>query len=215
MLDRVDWFELEDLQKIETVNKMNKDFSVTIDHQFPGMKFNPETTRVMQAELPFYEGGYLMEICDEAANDLRGPLWFVCIEERMLFLNGSSAPIHDMNETAAILLTQETVVDYVHFFCFFVHGDEGPFLVLEDVEFPAIDQEKNDAASLKLIQESCRTMELTEVRANGFFIVKGTILYGNALFDADFAVTEDGMIEMIDDGPIAVDIHVRKVKPNY
>ena len=41
------------------------------------------------------------------------------------------------------------------------------------------------------------------------------VLYGNALFAARFSMTENGMIEMIDDEPIAADLPVKKVKPNY
>jgi hypothetical protein len=41
------------------------------------------------------------------------------------------------------------------------------------------------------------------------------VLYGNALFSARFSMTENGMIEMIDDEPVAADLPVRKIKPNY
>ena len=41
------------------------------------------------------------------------------------------------------------------------------------------------------------------------------VLYGNALFSARFSMTENGMIEMIDDEPVAADLPVKKIKPNY
>jgi hypothetical protein len=41
------------------------------------------------------------------------------------------------------------------------------------------------------------------------------VLYGNALFSARFSMSPNGMIEMIDDEPIAADLPVKKIKPNY
>ena len=41
------------------------------------------------------------------------------------------------------------------------------------------------------------------------------VLYGNSLFSARFSISPNGMIEMIDDEPVAADLPVKKVKPNY
>jgi hypothetical protein len=49
----------------------------------------------------------------------------------------------------------------------------------------------------------------------GAYEASAMVLYGNALFSARFSMTENGMIEMIDDEPVAADLPVKKVKPNY
>jgi hypothetical protein len=44
---------------------------------------------------------------------------------------------------------------------------------------------------------------------NGHYLCEAVVFYSNALFIANFAVQPSGMIEMIDDQPIAGDLPVR------
>ena len=112
-------------------------------------------------------------------------------------------------------MTEQNVIEYLRFFCYFVHGDEGPFLIVEDIDHPAIDQTKLEEGMRKVIQDAVRPAAFEGATGEGALEASAMVLYGNALFAARFSMTENGMIEMIDDEPIAADLPVKKIKPNY
>lgn len=176
---------------------------------------NPATATIEWCQLPFYSTIALVRINDTAWPDNTGPFWFLAKQGRMFLLDGSSAPIHDANEADPIKLSEPRIVDYLRFFCYFVHGDEGPFFVVEDINHPALDQGKLEPATRKVIEDALRPATFEGRTDEGAFEASAMVLYGNALFSARFSMTENGMIEMIDDEPVAADLPVRKIKPNY
>lgn len=173
------------------------------------------SAKVEWAQLPFYTTIALVRVNDNAWAPGTGPFWFLAKQGRMFLLDGSSAPIHDANEADPIKVTEANTLEYLRFFCYFVHGDEGPFLIIEDINHPAIDKAKLDDAKRKVIEDSLRPAAFEGKTAAGAYEASAMVLYGNALFSARFSMTENGMIEMIDDEPVAADLPVKKIKPNY
>jgi hypothetical protein len=176
---------------------------------------SPATADVAWCQLPFYTSIGLVRVSDPAWPPGTGPFWFLAKQGRMFLLDGSSAPIHDANEADPIKVTEANTLDYLRFFCYFVHGDEGPFLIVEDINHPALDQTKLEAATKKVIEDAIRPAAFEGKTGDGAFEASAMVLYGNALFSARFSMTEGGMIEMIDDEPVAADLPVKKVKSNY
>lgn len=173
------------------------------------------TATVQWAQLPFYNSTNLVRVNDSTWPDNAGPFWFLAKHGRTFLLDGSSAPIHDANEADAVTVTEGKVLDYLEFFCYFVHGEEGPFLIVRDISHPAIDQSKIDGATREVIENALRPPAFEGKADDGRFEASAMVLYGNALFSARFSLSADGMVEMIDDEPIATDLPVRKVKPGY
>jgi hypothetical protein len=180
-------------------------------------KFNasPATATVEWCQLPFYNTIALVRINDTAWPPGTGPFWFLAKQGRMFLLDGSSAPIHDANEADPVKVNEANALDYLRFFCYFVHGDEGPFLIVENIDHPALDKAKIDDAKRKVIEDALRPAAFEGKTEAGAYEASAMVLYGNALFSARFSMTENGMIEMIDDEPVAADLPVRKIKPNY
>lgn len=174
-----------------------------------------DSATVGWAQLPFYNTIALVKVDDTAWPAKTGPFWFLAKQGRMFLLDGSSAPIHDANEADPIKVTEKNALDYLRFFCYFVHGDEGPFLIVEDINHAAIDQSKLDDSTRKVIEGALRPAAFEGKTDEGNFETSAMVLYGNALFSARFSMSENGMIEMIDDEPIAADLPVKKIKPNY
>lgn len=174
-----------------------------------------DTATVEWCQLPFYSNIALVRVNDIAWPDNTGPFWFLAKQGRMFHLDGTSAPIHDANEAGPVKVTEENALDYLRFFCYFVHGDEGPFLIVEQLDHPALDKAKLEDATRKVLEEALRPAAFEGKGADGTLEASGMVLYGNALFAARFSMTENGLIEMIDDEPVAADLPVRKIKPNY
>ena len=176
---------------------------------------SPASATVEWCQLPFYTTVALVRVNDTAWAPNTGPFWFLAKQGRMFLLDGSSAPIHDANEADPVNVTEQTALDYLRFFCYFVHGDEGPFLVVEDIDHPALDKDKLEGATRKVIEGAIRPAAFEGKTGEGALEASAMVLYGNALFSARFSMTQNGMIEMIDDEPVAADLPVRKIKPNY
>ncbi len=176
---------------------------------------NAATASVAWCQLPFYTSIALVRVDDSAWPAGTGPFWFLAKQGRMFLLDGSSAPIHDANEADPIKVGEANALDYLRFFCYFVHGDEGPFLIIEDINHAALDQARLEPATRSVIEGAIRPAAFEGRTAEGGFETSAMVLYGNALFAARFAMTENGMIEMIDDEPVAADLPVKKIKPNY
>ena len=171
--------------------------------------------KVKRFPLSFYEKAALLELREVAGGIGGGSTWVLENEGVFYRLDGSSAPIHDVNEAASIKVSRDTAVDYVRFFCFFVNGDEGPFFIVDSLDHPVFIKDKIAAKDRETREKALREPEVLEVTAEGTFIVSAVVMYGNALFDAKLAVTETGLIEMIDDEPIAGDIPALKLKTDY
>jgi len=173
------------------------------------------TATVEWAQIPFYTTIALVRVNDTSWPASTGPFWFLAKQGRMFLLDGSSAPIHDANEADPISVTEAKALEYLKFFCYFVHGDEGPFLIVEDINHAALDKSKLDDSTRKVIEGALRPAAFEGKTDEGNLEASAMVLYGNALFSARFSISPNGMIEMIDDEPVAADLPVKKVKPNY
>ncbi len=207
-------FEQYAWQKVEGVEQLTP-FLNLVNPVQGTFVVSPETARVGWCQLPFYSTIGLVRIDDPALPPNSGPFWFLAKQGRMFQLDGKSGPIHDANEADPIRVTDENALDYLRFFCYFVHGDEGPFLIVEDIDHPALDTARLDAAQRKILEDAIRPAAFEGRTPQGAMEASAMVLYGNALFAARFSMTENGMIEMTDDEGVATDLPVKKVKPNY
>jgi len=182
-------------------------FFAEINPQLEGVEFTLETSEVHVRPLYWYRNGFLLRIRDTrwSAGDVR--LYYLGGESTPLFqLNGTSAPIHDFNDKAPIRLRDPDILDYLRFFCFFVRGDEGPFYLVESPDDPML---SSHAGAGSVLEGVATPAIFTKRDDDGRALCKAIVLYGNALFRAEFAVGSDGTIEMIDDEPVAGDLPFR------
>ena len=181
----------------------------------------PETATLKEKNLIFYPGYTLVQARIESSDSKPEEKYFIwkpgdvdCIQ-----LDGSSIPIHDANERACLKLNQDTVKDYIRFFCDFVCGEAGPFTIIEGLGSPRferkyqtyIDQAKfNIEGQDELVEGKgvpndkkeeiiarISPMEIREI--DGEFKVDVCVWYDTILFKAEFTVATDGWAEMADD----------------
>lgn len=165
-----------------------------------------EQTLAARCTLPWYANAHLVRLVSANWGNLA--IYYIDLDGRLYRLNGSSPPIHDVNARAPIALTPDNVLEYLKFFCFFVRGDEGPFYVLEDTDHPILDFEL-DEPTQNLFDAFARPATCTGPNEEGAYTCDAAIFYGPALFTASFSVEAGGMIEMLDDAPVAVHLPVR------
>ena len=174
-------------------------------------KVKAESTEVHWRTLPFYETVALIRVKDPnwGNNDLY--VYYLTDQGNLFRLNGTSPPIHEVNDKAPIKVTEENVLDYLRFFCFFVRGEEGPFYVAETIEDPNMPE--MDDTTRGVIEGIVAPAEFLGVNDKGHSLCKAVVFYSSALFIANFAVQPSGMIEMLDDDPVVPDLPVKINKP--
>ncbi len=175
-------------------------------------KVNAQTTQVHWRMLPFYDQVALIRVKDPAWVPGNLFIYYLTDQGNLFWLNGTSPPIHEVNAKAPIKITEENVIEYLKFFCFFVRGEEGPFLIAEDMNDPYIPREV-DARTQSVIEGTVRPASYEGQNDKGAFLCDAVVFYSNALFIANFAVQPGGMIEMLDDEPIAADLGVKVSAP--
>jgi hypothetical protein len=170
-------------------------------------RVNAKTTEVTWRMLPFYDTVALIRLRDKSWGKPKLSIYYLTDQGNLFRLNGTSPPIHEVNAKAPIKITEDNVLDYLRFFCFFVRGAEGPFLISESIDDPYLP--KNADPKTRAVIEGTVTPATYEGRnEQGYFLCQAVVYYSNALFTADFAVQPTGMIEMLSDNPIAADLPV-------
>ncbi len=175
-------------------------------------KVSPQTTQVSWRQLPFYERVALIKVHDPSWANKKLNIYYLTDQGDLYRLNGTSPPIHEVNAKAPIKVSEENVLEYLRFFCFFVRGEEGPFLIAESLEDPYIPKD-SDEQTKAVIGGTIRPASYEGKNEQGFFLCDAVVYYSNALFIANFAVQPGGMIEMLDDEPIAADLPVKVDAP--
>jgi hypothetical protein len=177
-------------------------------------KHNPSanTTEVHWRQLPFYRQVALVRLRDPNWDPEHLCIYYLTNKGELTRLDGTSPPIHMMNAEAPIKVTEENVLDYLRFFCFFVRGEEGPFLISETMETYGLPEGLDDTTK-KAIEGVLRPASYEGKNPDGHFLCDAIVYYSNALFLSNFAIQPSGMIEMMEDDPLLTDLPVRVDKP--
>lgn len=173
---------------------------------------NPSSTNVAWRTLPFYEEVALIRVQDPNWVNKKMTIYYLTDQGNLFRLNGTSPPIHEVNSKAPVKINEDNVLEYLRFFCFFVRGDEGPFYIAEDMSDTNLPDDM-DETTKSVIEGTIRPASFEGVNEQGHFLCDAVVFYSNALFIANFAVQTSGMIEMLNDEPIAGDLNTKVDKP--
>ncbi|MFG6158070.1 ankyrin repeat domain-containing protein [Halomonas sp. 1390] len=173
-----------------------------VDGKWP---LDTETAIVSWRQLPFYDSVALISIRNSELDERNTRLFYLTDQGKLFRLNGTSPPIHEVNAKAPIKINEDNVLDYLRFFCFFVRGEEGPFYIAEDADDPLLPRFTEEAAQ-SVLEGTVRPASFDGKNQHGHFICSSVVNYSNAIFIANFAVQPTGMLEMLNDEPIATDL---------
>lgn len=175
-------------------------------------RVSAESTEVHWRMLPFYDSVALIRVRDPNWVNKKLNIYYLTDQGNLFRLNGTSPPIHEVNAKAPVKITEANVLEYLKFFCFFVRGEEGPFYVAESMEDANMPTQMDDTTR-SVIEGTVRPCSFEGMNEQGYYLCDAVVFYSNALFIANFAVQPTGMIEMMDDEPIAADLPVKVDKP--
>lgn len=162
-------------------------------------------THVAFTMLPWYADGPLVRLVDPAWGDVS--VHYLAINGDLFRLEGTSMPIHDANLRAPVQLTPANVLEYLKFFCYFVRGADGPFFLLERIDHPILTFEMDETTQLEF-EAAARPARYEGLSESGNHLCSGVVFYGSGFFEARFEVQPTGMVEMLDDAPLAAALPV-------
>jgi|GEM_PF-541163 len=181
-----------------------------IDNQ---LKLEQEDSYAAWVCLPFYEDVFLVRMTSRAWSDNFIVAYYLIDNDRTIYrLDGTSPVIHEVNSNRSLLINERTVADYLRFFCFFVRGDEGPFYILESINDELLPKNENRTVEA-VLKAAAAPIKLVGTSDDGSLLCDAVVFYSNAVFRANFKVFRTGMVEMLDDDPVAADLPVRVEYP--
>lgn len=204
------WETLEKKERdvlINQINDIDKKFKVT------------GSIKVVSCKLSFYAKEVsLLRLVQADWKPKNVEIYFLSLGDKLFRLNGTSHPIHEINSKnnqghLVLQINQDTVLDYFRFFCFFVRGDEGPFTILESLNQKEVPIELNDKGKDTLLKFAHPSWYNGWDETNKVFYVSASVYYSNAIFETEFEIKPTGMIEMLDDTPVAEDLSASVNKP--
>lgn len=163
-------------------------------------------TQVLSMALPFYDPASQLLRVQNLDGTIGRQARFCLLNEREInLLVGTAKPIHDFNKMVPVKIDERNVIDYCRFFGFFVRGGEGPFHLLERANdlalSPTLGQASRDA-----IAGSIRPATLVGYNSRGHFMIDAVVAYSNTIFAVKFAIHSTGVIEMLEDEPLAANL---------
>ncbi len=180
------WHELTDHERFHWQHELDP-----IDGKLPV----DELALISVAYPAFYQDGQLLRITSPRWEQPELEVYFATkTAEPQWRLDGTSAGIHLFNASAPVRLSEANVLDYLRYFCFFIHAELGPFLVAEDVDDRYIRAHFTDADRVRL-REHLRPAQLLGEVEEGFGVAT-TMLYGHELLSTIALITRRGMVDL-------------------
>ncbi|VAV91805.1 hypothetical protein MNBD_ALPHA06-773 [hydrothermal vent metagenome] len=175
--------------------------------------------------LGFYPEHLAVEVLLDTKNDAGAGVLTLVVGKQATVLRGMSWVIHEFNENIPVSLPDlETAKSYLQFFCFYVHGEQGSFRVIETVDDIPWNSEPGVAKLKRKLKKIIKPVQIKQTSSpSEGFLCDALICYDKALFYSQFHIQKTGMIEMLDDEfldleydqetlPIAPDLCVEAIR---
>lgn len=163
-----------------------------------GQELTTGNTKVFAKDLPFYNGVRILQTATMLYEDEPTYYFFLEYNGDYVLLRGLSDAIHEVNDTGAINLDEENVLDYLKFFCLFTKNDEGEcYYIIEGPQSEFLQELSGYDKSRHL--RKFEGTEVSEFDKLGRCLIKTRVLNEGYVYDATFEVTKTGNVEMKDD----------------
>lgn len=162
--------------------------------------------RVRRTTLPFYADGTLFEAEYTDADGTVLTTTLLVVNGGNYYLDGRSPPIHEANKVGPLRIRSKAdAIAYLRFFCAFLIGntESGSFQIVEAVQ--EIAWASNASLDTKAaVGRLLRPLVVwPDPDQPGSWRSSATVAYQDAIFHARFVLRPTGMVEMLEDMPVA------------
>ncbi len=189
---------------------MIESFLDEVNPSLEPMPFLPETTAVKYTDLSFYDGYNLYQLKDYDA--------VPSIEKFVLYKKGSVVPVtwtnesvYQLNKQAPLILTEETIIEYVKFFFHYVRGRHGRFVIVEHID--DINWKETPITNArKALNEMIKPIEIQKISDDGNFKLTANMIFKDSLFKSNILVDKNGRVSLseeeilVESMPVFVDM---------
>lgn len=185
MLAPIQWHKLDRDRTVAMIDSVK----TSGDHIF----FSLATSEAKCTKLAFYKNLLLYRLTNYSSLPSFS-FDYIGDGKTYFYLDGSTGPIYTANDTGNLLLTPQTVIDYVTFFFNHVSGPDGDVYVIEDPQnHPALDS--LNYMQLDEIMAHHQAPEIG-VDAKGTFTVATSLYYLGTLVRALITVDPAGRVNV-------------------
>ena len=153
--------------------------------------------------LSFYPDARILRLSHDRAGTARRIHYWLEADAEVTRLNGTSPPIHQFNKRH-LKLSMESVRQYLHFFCFFVRGEDGPFYLLDDAPSATLSASTTPADRAQISEGAMPTWIIGERKDSYRLLAR--CFYSTSLTTAYFIVQKTGPIQMEEDHVYLADL---------
>lgn len=187
-------------QKRLLIERMNAQSSFAL--------FNPDRTSIEIEPLCFYKHFRLLKAT--AFNTIPPVTIHYLIDENdhVVKMDGTRDPILEHNAQGGLTLNEKTVVSYAKFILDAVQTDQGTIRLIETFDeeiFTSQPTKEQDEIIRKNILPAKVTM------TDDGFLLNATVLYGDAIYNADIFVRNDGYVQFNSEVLIASGLPTRQI----
>lgn len=173
-------------------------------------EYNEDQTSIMAVDLPFYHGYRFLSVTDHNVHPEKKH-YVIDGDNDAYIINFTNELIYDLNQKLPILLTEDTVIDYVRFFLEYVVGDFGKITPAENVDDiqwkdnPPPNAKKAIAGMIAPLDILSGTQG-QDFTITGYFIFKTDLLKANLVIDKNGHITMENEEILIEEMPILDDV---------
>jgi hypothetical protein len=162
-----------------------------------GIPIDEKVANVDFIKLPFYKDVILVRILIDRHAEMPEYFFFARVGKEFILINGDSNTFFEINRKAGFEVNEDTVLEYLKFFCLFLMTEEGSFFIIEGPESEFI-ADRSGYDRDRVLKGYDGAM-IEQVVDNSRLRVSARVLHGNGYYDSLFSVYKDGAIEMEQD----------------
>jgi hypothetical protein len=171
------------------------------------VSFDPASATLLACDLSFYPEYRFIDVADYKSTPTPRR-YLVYKPGHIVVLNWTNDPIYALNKAAPVMLTTDTVVDYVRFYFNYVRGRHGKFTIAESVnDIPW--HEDPPPAARKAVGRMIQPVQMIGVDKDGTFNLFVCLMFRDSLFRATVRVHPDGTVVLQDEELLVEDMPVR------
>ena len=167
--------------------------------------FDPVDTVILAKNLSFYPNYQMLHISDQG---ITPPSMRYVVEsgDDMIVMDYTNKPIYEANKDIPIVLSDETIIDYVRFFFTYVKGRHGRFLLVENVDDISCKEEPPPSAR-SAIGKMLSPIEILG-QEGGIYHLTAKMIFKDSLFKSDIYIDAHGTVTLKDEELLIEDMPV-------
>ncbi len=191
--DRWNFVEGEALSGI--ISKLNKEQN--------RYQLSPHQSRVVWRTLLFYPGATVVRVTDLSWRPTPKTFYFFGLRGQYRRLEGSKNFIQFLNEKLPLKLSEQTAIEYLKFYCFFLRFSGQPFILFEKLDDLGALHNHFSAAELERLRNHLHPFKIESNPAQAQLSVSTLLVHGENVYDCLFTLNAQGRVEMINHEHVA------------